>query len=271
MKKMKKLGLIGCGKMGSALLRGLLEAKRFRPDDIVVFDIDPARRRGSARDMGVKVARDNVEVVESAATIILAVKPNVVPDVLSEIAEAATPEKLFISIAAGVRIREIESALPAGCRVVRVMPNTPCLVRRGASAFALGSNATDADAATVGKILEAVGMCEQVSEELMDAVTGLSGSGPAYVFVFIEALADGGVRMGLSRKTALQLAAQTVLGAAQMVIETGEHPGKLKDDVASPGGTTIAGLHALEKGGFRAAVIGAVEAATKRSKELSGD
>lgn len=188
--------------------------------------------------------------------------------VLREIKDVVTSDKLIVSIAAGVTISTIQSLLGSGVRVVRVMPNTPCLVGETAAAYALGANATKADGDVVNSLLSACGVAVPVKESMLDAVTGLSGSGPAYVYIMIEAMADGGVRMGLPRQMALQLAAKTVLGAAKMVIETAEHPGMLKDKVASPGGTTIAGIEALEKGSFRATVMSAIRAATERSKEL---
>jgi pyrroline-5-carboxylate reductase len=201
--------------------------------------------------------------------VLICVKPGVVPQVLREVAAAVRPDgPLFVSIAAGVKIDSMQSELPARSRVVRVMPNTPCLVNCSASVFAPGAHATAADVALVEELFRAVGIVAQADEAKLDAVTGLSGSGPAYVFVLIEALADGGVRMGLPRQTALTLAAQTVLGAAKMMIETRVHPAELKDRVASPGGTTMAALHALERSGFRAALIDAVQAATERSAAL---
>jgi pyrroline-5-carboxylate reductase len=209
-----------------------------------------------------------VRVAGNAEIVFIAVKPGIVPVVLREVSGAITPQHLVISIAAGVPIASMESLLPAGARVVRVMPNTPCLVGASATAFALGKNATAQDAACVKTIFDAVGKTFLVEEKLLDAVTGLSGSGPAYVYLVIEALADGGVHMGLPREIATALAAQTVMGAARMVLETRHHPAQLRDMVTSPGGTTMAGLHALECGNLRAAIMNAVEAATERSKEL---
>ena len=210
----------------------------------------------------------NAEVAKFANVLILATKPDQVPAALADISHAFTKSHLLVSIAAGVKLAKLEAALPAGARVIRVMPNTPALVSAGASAFALGKSATAADGELAKKLLFAVGIAFQVKESLLDAVTGLSGSGPAYVYQFIEALSDGGVASGLPRDVATKLAAQTVRGAAKMVLETGQHPGALKDQVTSPGGTTIEGLHELEKGRLRAIVMSAVRAATEKSKKL---
>jgi len=199
---------------------------------------------------------------------VLAVKPQHMPAVLKEIAKGVEGRHLFVSVAAGVPLSAMASALGQNTRIIRVMPNTPCLVGAGATAFARGAKATEEDAALVERLFSTIGIAMEVTEPLLDAVTGLSGSGPAYVFQVIEAMSDGGVRSGLPRNVATRLAAQTVLGAAKMVLDTGEHPAALKDGVASPGGTTIAGLHELERGALRGALINAVEAATKRSQEL---
>ena len=203
-----------------------------------------------------------------ANVLILAVKPQVLPAALKELAEQIGPDQLVVSIAAGIRLSVLESGLRPGTRVIRVMPNTPCLVGAGACGISTGSHATSRDMEIVSALLESVGIVEVIPEKLMDALTGLSGSGPAYVFQMIEALSDGGVLMGLPRKTATRLAAQTLLGSARMVLETGEHPGQLKDAVTSPGGTTIAGIHALESGGLRTALMNAVRASAIRSAEL---
>ncbi len=214
------------------------------------------------------VSDSNRDTVAAADVVVLAVKPQSMQDVLTELADHVSSEQLVISIAAGVRLSQIADQLGSDKRLIRVMPNTPCLVGQSASAFAVGTNATDADAALVEQLLSAVGHAHRLDESLLDAVTGLSGSGPAFVSVFIEALSDGGVRVGLPGNVAMALAVQTVLGTAELIRSTGEHPSVIKDRVASPGGTTIAGLKALETHGFRAAVISAVEAATKRSIEL---
>jgi pyrroline-5-carboxylate reductase len=262
------VGFLGAGKMGAALARGFIHAELVSPKDIIAGDPHESARRKFADEVGSKVTKSNAEVAKSATVLILAVKPNHVAGALAELRDAFTNEHLLISIAAGVTLAKLEGALPAGARVIRVMPNTPALVGAGASAFALGKVATTADGELAKKLLSAVGIAFEVRELLLDAVTGLSGSGPAYVYQFIEALSDGGVAAGLPRDMATKLAAQTVLGAAKMVLETGQHPGALKDQVTSPGGTTIEGLHELEKGKLRGAVMSAVRAATEKSRNL---
>lgn len=265
----RRWGFIGAGKMAAALVQGMLRAAVAPVDSILASDpIEPARAGLSAA--GVEVFATNLPVVERSDVLVLAVKPQSMPGVLAELRPVVQPRHLVISIAAGVSIATLRAGLGDPRRLVRVMPNTPALLGEGASAYALGAGVEAADDALVRVFLEAVGRCVCVPEPLLDAVTGLSGSGPAFVYLMIEALSDGGVRMGLPREMATMLAAQTVLGAARMVLETGLHPGVLKDQVASPGGTTIAGLHALERHGVRGALINAVEAATRRSHELAG-
>lgn len=265
------VGFIGAGKMATALARGLAAAGFTTPARIIACDVLPAAREAFARETGGRTVDSVAAVTAESDVVVLAVKPQHMADVLAEL-RAAQPglqrRQLVVSIAAGVPLGTLESGLPDGCRVVRVMPNTPCLVGAGASAFAAGSHATPEDARLVEQLLSTVGLAVEVPEGMLDAVTGLSGSGPAYVCQFIEALADGGVRVGLPRDVATRLAAQTVLGSAKLLLETGEHPAALKDAVASPGGTTIAGLHALERGGVRASVMDAVVAAAARSAEL---
>ena len=263
-----RLGFLGGGKMATALVRGLLAARLTTPDRVTASDVLPEARQALSSATGVQVVADNRAVVERSEVLILAVKPQVMPAVLAEIRPVVTPRHLVISIAAGITLRQLGDGLGADRRIVRVMPNTPCLVGASASGYCLGPAATPDDGALVDRILSAVGRAFHLPEHLLDAVTGLSGSGPAFVAVVIEALSDGGVRMGLPRDVATALAAQTVLGAAKMILEENLHPGVLKDMVASPGGTTIAGLHALERGGLRAALMDAVEAATRRATEL---
>jgi pyrroline-5-carboxylate reductase len=263
-----KIGFLGAGKMATALAKGFVRAELVVPREIIAADPFAAARKYFTSEIGARIAASNLELAQAATVLILATKPDQVAGVLAEISGAFTKKHLLISIAAGVTLAKLEASLPAGARVIRVMPNTPALVGEGASAFALGKNASVADAELAKKLLSAVGIAFQVKESLLDAVTGLSGSGPAYVYQFIEALSDGGVASGLPRDIATKLAAQTVLGGAKMVLETGEHPGALKDQVTSPGGTTIEGLHALEKGRMRATVISAVRAATEKSKKL---
>ncbi|MBX3413040.1 MAG: pyrroline-5-carboxylate reductase [Pirellulales bacterium] len=264
----RRLGFLGAGRMATALAQGFLAQGLASQQAILAGEPSPAAAEEFARHTGCRTTTDNVEVVSQADVVLLAVKPQQVTEVLAGLKGRWRAEQLVLSIAAGVRLATLADLIGAGPRLVRVMPNTPCLVGQSASAYSLGATATPDDAALVATLLGAVGRAWQVSESHLDAVTGLSGSGPAFVYVMIEALSDGGVRMGLPRDLATSLAAQTVLGAATMVLETGEHPGVLKDQVTSPGGTTIAGLAALESGGLRAALISAVEAATRRSQEL---
>jgi pyrroline-5-carboxylate reductase len=263
-----RVGFLGAGRMATALAKGLISAKFAAADSIVASDPHSAARESFSTQSGARATDSNLEVVRSSDVIILAVKPQNTTEVLSDVRAEITPKHLVISIAAGVSVDTLISFLGTGARLVRVMPNTPCLVGVGAAAFALGGAATSTDGELVRRLLSTVGIAVELPEPMLDAVTGLSGSGPAYVYQVIEALSDGGVWMGLSRDVATKLAAQTVLGAAQMVLQTGQSPAVLKDAVASPGGTTIAGLHALESGGMRAALMNAVRAATLRSREL---
>ncbi len=262
------IGFLGAGKMATALAKGFVQAGLVTGKQIIASDLYEGARAAFAQEVGAKVTASNIEVVKQAQVLILAVKPDQVAGVLAEIKTAFGAKHLLVSIAAGVPIAKLEAGLNPGARVIRVMPNTPALVGASASAFALGKSATAEDAALAQKLFASVGVALQVKETLLDAVTGLSGSGPAYVYQFIEALSDGGVASGLPRDIATKLAAQTVLGAAKMVLETGQHPGALKDQVTSPGGTTIEGVHELEKGKLRGTVMSAVRAATEKSKKL---
>lgn len=262
------LGFLGAGKMAGALVRGVLRAGLVIPTQVLASDVLEQARAALVRDTGIATTASNPEVVRFAKALVLAVKPDQVAGVLAEIRPHLTENHLLLSIAAGVPLAKLEALLFDGARVIRVMPNAPALVGASASAFALGSAATREDAALAHRLLSAVGTAFEVNEKLLDAVTGLSGSGPAYIYLVIEALSDGGVAAGLPREAATQLAAQTVLGAARMVLETGLHPGALKDQVASPGGTTIEGLHELEKAGVRGALINAVRAAAQKAKQL---
>ncbi len=264
-----KIGFIGCGKMGSALIQGVLAAKVCESSEVSVHDklAEPAEMLGT--ESGIRVLRSNREVASASDVVLLCVKPE---DALPALTDAA-PDlagKLLVSIVAGITIESLQQAAGAKCRVVRVMPNTAALVQKGASAYATGNGVTEKDIAAVEEIFTSVGRAFHVKEALLDAVTGLSGSGPAYVYLFIEALADGGVAMGLPRDLATKLAVQTVAGAAGMVSETMMHPALLREMVTSPGGTTIAGLAELERGGLRASVMDAVQAATLRARELGG-
>jgi len=255
--------------MGRALAKGFVAAGLCRPTDLVAYDpVGAAAEQFEAELPGAKRCQDNAGVVAGADVVFLAVKPQCLPEVKTELEGHRSPSDcLFVSIVAGIPLTTLCDAL-CSQRIVRVMPNTPCLIGCGAAGYAVGPGASDEDARLVARLLGAVGTAFLVAENQLDAVTGLSGSGPAYVYTMIEALSDGGVRMGLPRATATALAAQTVYGAAKMVLETAEHPGVLKDRVTSPGGTTIAGLQVLEQNGLRSALIDAVEAATLRSQEL---
>jgi pyrroline-5-carboxylate reductase len=262
------IGFLGAGKMATALAKGFVKAGLVASEQIIASDVSEAASAAFGKEVGSKTTAFNPDVARFAEVLILAVKPQQVADVLSEIREHFTEKHLLLSIAAGVPLAKLESGLGTGARVIRVMPNTPALVGASASAFALGRSALTTDGELAQKLFAAVGIAFQVKESLLDAVTGLSGSGPAYGYLFIESLSDGGVAAGLPREVATRLAAQTVLGAAKMVLETGLHPGALKDMVTSPGGTTIEGLHELEKGNLRGAVISAVRAAAEKSKKL---
>lgn len=263
----KTIGFSGGGMMAEAIAAGLISSG-IAPDNIIVFDIMGSRCIYLAQRYGVRIAETNAEIVQFADIIILAVKPNIVSTVLAEIGSTIGSDQLVISNIAGVKISSIEAMLSNPVPVVRVMPNTPALIGMGASALSIGSNADSSHINMALQIYGAIGKAIEISEDKLDAVTGLSGSGPAYVYMMIEAMADGGVRMGLPRATALTLAAQTVAGTAMMALDSDEHPAVLKDRVTTPGGTTVEGLAALERNGFRNAVIEAVTAAAKRSEEL---
>ena len=261
------LGIIGCGKMGSALVKGAIRENAIDGQKVMVIDLIPELAQKLSKDIRATIAETNDELIENSDAILLCVKPQ---DMFS-LTNSFTKErssKLFISIAAGIKIDDLEKSFKSDDRIIRVMPNTPAMIGQGASAQSKGKNATESDAEFVSKILNAVGISIEVPEKQLDAVTGLSGSGPAYIYTVIEALADGGVLVGLPKEKALTLAAKTVIGAAKMVMKSDEHPAKLRDQVASPGGTTIAGLAALESGKLRSTLIEAVKAATKRSEEL---
>ena len=263
----KKIAFLGSDIMTEALVKGLLSSGTATKEEIVCAEPRPERREEFAQRHGIAVTPSNVAAAKQAEIVVLAVKPQVMGALLDEIAPTVNASKLLISIAAGVPIAAIARKL-GGTRIIRTMPNISALMGVGATALARGSLASDADLAQAVALFQPLGTTVVVEETDFDAITGLSGSVSAFVFLAIEALADGGVKMGLSRATALALAAQTVVGAAQLVLETGEHPAKLKDQVTSPGGTAIAGVHALESACFRAALIEAIDAATQRSREL---
>jgi pyrroline-5-carboxylate reductase len=265
----KKIAIIGAGNMGEALISGLTVSGSSKPKSIICTDVREARLEEIKKEYGVRTTENNIDAVEASDIIVYAVKPQIIASVLKETAQKLDMSKLIISIAAGVPMAAIESCLNKDLRLIRVMPNIPAAVKEAASAIAAGGHATDEDVDLAMEIFNSVGKCVFLKENyLMDAITGLSGSGPAYIFLIVDALADAGVKMGLAREEALFLSTQTVLGAAKLLMETGEHPGQLKDRVTSPGGTAIAGLATLEEGGLRTTLIHAVEAATNRSKEL---
>jgi pyrroline-5-carboxylate reductase len=254
--------------MAEAMIRGLLRGGDSRPEEISASGPREERMRELHEKYGIGTNTANRLVLDGAELVILSIKPQIMSRVLDEIADAIPAQALVISIAAGVPISSIEARMRDSTRVIRSMPNTPALVEAGATAISRGAHATERDLQDARRIFDAVGITVVLDESQLDAVTGLSGSGPAYIFLILEALADAGVKVGLSRRTAQLLAAQTVLGSAKLLIETNEHPGLLKDMVTSPGGTAITGLHTLEAGGVRTTLIDAVEAATKRSQEL---
>jgi pyrroline-5-carboxylate reductase len=264
----QRIGLIGAGQMATALAKGFIRAGLCTADRLLASDVDEHARQRFAQAVAAHTTADNALVAAQSDVIILAVKPQQMPQVAAGLRGSLPTGRLLVSIAAGVRLASLAEWLGPAVRLIRVMPNTPCLVGKGVSAYSLGEHATPEDSHLVQQLLGVLGSVWAVEEKLLDAVTGLSGSGPAFVYMVIEALSDAGVKMGLPRLIAAQAAAQTVRGAAEMVLSTGEHPAVLKDRVASPGGTTIAGLQALEAGGLRAALMAAVEAATQRSIEL---
>ncbi|MDK2903807.1 MAG: pyrroline-5-carboxylate reductase [Clostridiales bacterium] len=264
---MYKIGLIGAGNMATAIIKGILKAELVQPADMIVSDIDD-NKLVSLQRLGVDITKDNKALAESARIIILAIKPVVYEPLLKQLRDIIAPDTIVVSIAAGISIKYIKSFFDRDVKVIRVMPNTPALIGMGMSAIAVPSNIDESTAKEVKTIFAALGKIEMVEEKLMDAVTAVSGSGPAYAFMFIEAIADAGVMEGLPRDKAYTLAAQTLLGSAAMVLETGEHPGKLKDMVSSPAGTTIDAIYALEQGGFRGIVMQAVKACAEKSRYM---
>jgi pyrroline-5-carboxylate reductase len=265
-----KIAFLGAGNMATALVRGAVSRGGLTPGQLAVSDIRPEACAQLVDELGIEAAASNPAAVAFGDVIVLAIKPQVLASVLAEVVPHLKPQQLVISIVAGMSISRLSLMLGGHERIVRAMPNMPAVVGAGATALARGPGASEDDYARAAKLFESAGEVVRIEERLMDAVTGLSGSGPAYAFVAIEALADAGVRQGLARDVAIRLAAQTLLGAAKMVLETGEHPACLKDQVTSPGGTTIAGVAALEREGFRHALHAAVEAAAQRSRELGG-
>lgn len=270
MSKLLKVGFLGGGKMAQAMVKGFISAGLTKGENVAAsFHPSDLPNIEAFKSIGADTHVENLPVVKRSEVIFISVKPSVVPAVLENV-QTASDGKLFISIAMGVTLADLEKSLSPKARVIRVMPNTPALVRSGASVYVRGKAATTEDCTVTKALFEAIGTCEEVTENMMDPITALSGSGPAYIFVLIEALADGGVKMGLPRDLAYRLASQTVMGSGKLVRDTGRHPGQLKDDVTSPAGSTAAGLAVLEKNAFRHAVAGAVEAATLRCREVSG-
>jgi pyrroline-5-carboxylate reductase len=269
MLKNKRISIIGTGNMGEALVSGLISSGSSDPENIICTDVRDDQLKSVAEKYGVTTMKNNIEAVDATDIVIYAVKPQIIASVLKETSPSLDMSKLIISIAAGVPLAAIESCLQKDLRLIRVMPNIAAFVKESASVVAAGKNASEDDIETAMAIFNSMGKTIFLKENiLMDAITGLSGSGPAYIFMIVDAMADAGVKVGLSRQDALYLSTQTVLGAAKLLMETQEHPGRLKDMVTSPGGTAIAGIHTLEKGGLRTTLINAVEVATERSKEL---
>jgi pyrroline-5-carboxylate reductase len=264
----RSIGFVGGGNMAEALIRGLVRGGHVPAERVWASGPRPERMAELTAAYAIRATGDNREVARQSQILVLSVKPQILDRVLLEIADAVAPGALVISLAAGVSTAAIERRLPSGARVIRSMPNTPAVVGAGATAIAAGSHAEANDLELARFVFDAVGITVVLDENQLDAVTGLSGSGPAYIFLILEALADAGVKVGLSRRTAQKLAAQTVMGSAKLLLDTDGHPGQLKDMVTSPGGTAIAGLHTLEQGGLRTTLINAVEAATFRSREL---
>ncbi len=265
----KTIGIIGAGHIGNAVIGGMLRAKLTSPKNIYVSRKTADNLEELSKTFGVHATTDNKKVAKAAEVLVLAVKPMNSKEVLSDIKSVISPSHLIISVMAGIRTSFINSFLEVPCPVIRSMPNTPVLVDAGATAISKGAYANDEHLKIAHTIFKSVGTVEVVPESLLDAVTGLSGSGPAYIYMVIEAMTDGGVKMGIPRQIAFRLAAQTVFGAAKLVIETGKHPAILKDEVTTPGGTAIAAVHELESHGLRTMLINAVSTATVRSKELS--
>jgi pyrroline-5-carboxylate reductase len=264
----KSIGVCGAGNMGRAIIKGLVAAGVIAPDQIFVYNIHKAKAQKLADETGIVVVDSAQQLAEKSQALIMAVKPNIMPSSLNEIAGSIQNDTVIISIAAGLTIEQLASPLPRNTKIIRAMPNTPAMVGEGMASLTANQFVTATEKEAAKAVFESFGKAAYVEEHLIDSVCGLSGSGPAYVYMFIEALADGAVLEGMPRTMAYQFAAQTVLGAAKMVLETGEHPGKLKDDVCSPGGTTIEAVEALEEHGFRAAVSSAVIASAEKNKAL---
>ncbi|WIF94019.1 pyrroline-5-carboxylate reductase [Caminicella sporogenes] len=264
----KKVGIIGCGNMASAIIGGIIQSKLISPENVIVSDRDYAKLELISKKYGIKITKDNTEVANFSDILILAVKPYIHDVILEEIKNNVKSDTVVVTIAAGIDINYIETKLGQTVKVIRTMPNTPALVRQGMSALCANKNVTNKELENAVKIFESFGKVEIIDEKLMDFIPAISGSSPAYVFMFIEALADGGVASGVPRDKAYKMAAQAVLGAAQMVLETGKHPGELKDMVCTPGGTTIEAVSSLERNNFRGAVIEAVKACNDKAVSM---
>ncbi|CAM4495724.1 unnamed protein product [Caretta caretta] len=262
-----RVGFVGAGRMAQGVARGAVRAGKVKAANILA-SAPSDRNLGAFQDLGCRTTHCNSEVLQHCTLVFLATKPHLLPGVLQEISPAITRDHIIVSVAAGVTLQALQQLLPAGTKVLRVMPNLPCMVQEGAVVFARGSCAGEQEAALLKSLLSACGLCEETPESYIDIHTGVSGSGVAYVYLFAEALAEGAVKMGMPSALANKIAAQTLLGAAKMILETGEHPAKLRSDVSTPGGTTIHALHELEKGALRATVMNAVEVATVRAREL---
>jgi len=264
----KKIGFIGAGKMAGAIINGLIKSEFTTKENILATEINQELADKASQLLGIKVITDNIELVKSCDVIVLSVKPFIIKDVLNQIKNYITRDKLIISIAAGIGTESMEQILQNDIPVIRVMPNTPALVNEGMSAVCKGKYATDEQINFTKELFSKTGRCIEISEKLIDAVTGISGSGPAFFYLMIEAMADGGVKLGIPKATALELAAQTAIGAAKMILETGKHPSALKDEVTTPGGCTAAGLAVMEDMGVRSALINTVEATAKSASGL---
>ncbi|PAB59253.1 pyrroline-5-carboxylate reductase [Anaeromicrobium sediminis] len=267
----KKIGFIGCGNMGGAMIGGIIKSGLIKAENIMVSDLDEKKLESIKTALGINITTDSVELVNNSDIIVLAVKPNIYDLVIKGIKNSLTKDKLLVTIAAGVSLNHMESLLGHDYKIVRTMPNTPALVSEGMSALCPNKNISQEELDMIKAIFESFGKAEVVKENLIDAVIGVSGSSPAYVFMFIEAMADAAVLGGMSRDNAYKFAAQSVLGSAKMVLETGMHPGRLKDMVCSPGGTTIEAVSTLEKEGFRSSVIEGMLACMNKSKKMSGN
>ncbi|XP_053323094.1 pyrroline-5-carboxylate reductase 3 [Spea bombifrons] len=262
-----RVGCIGAGNMAQGVLRGLLLSGKVQPKDVTV-SAPSDRNLRTFQDLGCHTTHSNIDVLSGSSVVFLATKPHVLPGVVKEILPAVTSDHVIVSMAAGVTVQTLEDSLPPGTKVLRMLPNLPCMVQEGAVMFCRGHWAGQEEADLLKSLLSSCGLCEETPEAYLDIHTGLSGSGVAFVYMFAEALAEGAVKMGMPSTLSNQIAAQTLLGAAKMILKTGDHPAKLRSDVCTPGGTTIYGLHELEKGGLRATVMNAVEAATERARDL---